>query len=778
MVYGGHHISWSRTFLPLSFRRTIKTLRVPCLICLLLCTATVLTLSGQERPKIGLVLSGGGAKGIAHIGVLKAMEEAGLTPDYITGTSMGSIVGGLYAAGYTADELRELVSTADWSSIITNKIPFNKVTFEEKDYYDRYLLEFYFQNRQFILPKGVIEGQAMIDLFSHLTRHVHHINQFDELPIPYACIATDIVTGEKVVLDHGSLAMSMRASMAIPSVFTPVRIDDKLLVDGGLVHNLPVDEALDMGADIIIGVFVGGGLESEENLNSAISILTQSAFITSAIDAEEQSKKCDILIYPDIDAIGAGSFAMAPEILTRGDQAGQEYYGVFKELADSLNQFGPAETITRIPLHDQYAFDTVVVKGNKIFEEDFIIGKLDLHKETPTSIQFLEEQLSLIYGTQHFERISYEILGEEQHRELWIDIVEKPRTQFRFSYHYDSENKGGILGNITLRNRILNRSRLIFEADLSANPQLYLNYFKYLGRRQDVAFQGSFRYRDSDLSLFDSLGRETSVFNSFVTSASLGFQTTSFQNMAFGLDLKWTQVNLKPSITTGEYFDITRIQSKGTSLELYYRLNTTNTRYFPTRGTVFEARASTSINLDGTITIRDSFDVTPGDLEDIFQSKIQSFDVTYTPYIPLGHDWTVTGKVRLALSNLNAGQFNLTEYDHIGGFIPAGLNTHEYYGSNSKEFALSNYFYGRLGIQYQWHTNIYLNAAVNVLSSSAFVSWLNPSVELGQLGDRDTRWGSALSVGYRSPVGPVMVALAKDHNRSGLKATFVVGFYF
>ena len=217
---------------------------LPRKIYILLITALFLATAGtaqNRRPKIGLVLSGGGAKGVAHIGILKAMEEAGLTPDYITGTSMGSIMGGLYSIGYTADELKDIALNIDWDRILTNKVPLDKVTFEEKAYYGRYLLDFYMKGKELQLPTGVIEGQALLELFSKITRPVHEISDFNQFPIPFACVAANIVTGEPVVLNKGSLALSMRASMAIPTVFTPVKIDGKLLVDGGLVRNMPVD---------------------------------------------------------------------------------------------------------------------------------------------------------------------------------------------------------------------------------------------------------------------------------------------------------------------------------------------------------------------------------------------------------------------------------------------------------------------------------------------------------------------------------------------------------
>lgn len=421
----------------------------------------------QKRPKIGLVLSGGGAKGIAHIGILKAMEEAGLTPDYITGTSMGSIVGGLYSIGYSADELEKIVSEVNWDLILTNKIPLDKVTFEEKQFYGRYLIDLYLKNKQLQFPSGVIEGQALADLFTKLTRPVHNISDFNQFPIPFACVAANIETGEPVVLNHGSLAMSMRASMAIPTIFTPVKIDGKLLVDGGLVRNMPVQQVLDMGADIVIGVYVGSDLQPEENLKSLISILTQSAFITSAFDNREQLAKCDILIEPDLTGFSTASFHSTAGIYERGIAAGEKYSAVFKHLADSLKQFGPLHKVKKPVIKESYVFEDIEIEGNKLVSSDFIIGKLRFEKNKEITIDELEKKLNFLYGSRYFEKVQYQILPDNGKYKLRLVVAERPQVHFRLSYIYDTENKGGIIGNVTLRNLLLKNSRMIFEAKMS-----------------------------------------------------------------------------------------------------------------------------------------------------------------------------------------------------------------------------------------------------------------------------------------------------------------------
>lgn len=755
-----------------------KSFFKPLLFYIILILLPSLVVGQQKRPKIGLVLSGGGAKGIAHIGVLKAMEEAGLTPDYITGTSMGSIIGALYAAGYSADELREIVLSADWDLLLSNKTPFDKVAFEEKDYYGRYLIDFYMHDGKLLLPKGIIEGQALTELFSEITRPVHHISDFSQLPIPFACVATNIVTGKPAVLKHGSLANAMRASMAIPSIFTPVKIDDQLLVDGGLVRNMPVDEALDMGADIIIGVFVSTDLDPEEKLTSAFSILSQSAFIASAFDTREQLKKCDLLIEPNLKDFSTGSFKEAADILVQGDQAGEKYKDRFKKLADSLRAIEPLHQINKPLQVESYSFSAINVIGNKAIPEEYILGKMRIKANEPISVTKLTNKLTLVYGTQYFEKMWYEILGDSTNSTLNIHVIERPKVQFRFSYHYDTENKGGIVANMTLRNFLLPGSRMILEADLATNPKVLLDYFKYIGKRQDLAFGTRGIYISEELPLYNPDGNKEGTFTNTYYSYAAKLQTTIFRNSAYGIEAYFEEGILKPKVISEDFRFINKMRFGSTSLDAFYLYNSYDSRYFPKKGIEANAIGTLSLFDYSEYTVFDTLVYSSNELfGEADLNNNYNIELLFAPIIPVSPKLSILTRFKTRYSS-NKNTYNLIEYDYIGGFVPSLVNSMEYMGVGPKEYQLSSYIFGRIGLQFEILNNLFLQGHLSYIDSEYPSRWLNPSRTPDKLINYYRRYSYALTLGYNSIIGPIQLGIAKDNYRKDYHASLIIGFFY
>ena len=264
-----------------------------------------------KRPKIGLVLSGGGAKGFAHIGVLKVLEQTGIKIDYIGGTSMGAVVGGLYASGYNAAQIDSIVKVTNFDNLLIDYIPRSSKSFYEKRNDELYALVLPFNNFKIGVPQSLSKGVFNYNLYNKLTLHVRHIRDFNQFPTPFFCMATDIEKGQQVFLDKGVLAQALLASSALPSVFSPVILNGNLLVDGGVTNNYPIEEMRKLGADIIIGVDVQNGLRDRTQLNDATKILFQITNLDMIERMKLHSKRTDIYIKPDIKDYGAVSFEKA-----------------------------------------------------------------------------------------------------------------------------------------------------------------------------------------------------------------------------------------------------------------------------------------------------------------------------------------------------------------------------------------------------------------------------------------------------------------------------------
>jgi len=365
------------------------------------------TIQTTQRPKIGLVLSGGAAKGFAHIGVIKYLHEIGIHADYITGTSMGSIVGGLHAMGYNAKKMGQVAGSQDWSSLLSGYIPLKDVAPLEKQFHQKFPFFISYENGDMTLPKGVINSQKLDLLLSAMFSPAYHINDFDELNIPFRCVAVDIENGDIKVFKEGSLSRSIRASMAIPMVFTPEEIDNHLYVDGGLIRNFPVQEVIDMGADIIIGVFVGAELESKDQLKSMFDIFSQSTFMMSSLDSKAQAKLVDIYITPDVKDVPSFGFDQHRHIIEQGYQAAKANHSALKELADVLSEYEEPKRLKHLPIPEYLSMRKLELPETEKPFDDLALFKFGKYRRGGLSLDRLDEGITRIAGTNLYDKVSY-----------------------------------------------------------------------------------------------------------------------------------------------------------------------------------------------------------------------------------------------------------------------------------------------------------------------------------------------------------------------------------
>ena len=292
-----------------------------------------------QRKKVGVVLSGGGAKGVAHIGVLKVLEEAGIPIDYIAGTSMGAIVGGLYAVGYSAKSLDSMVRVQNWPFLLSDRVYRYNLPFSEKETNEKYLLSVPLTHGKGLsVPAGFVSGQNIYNLFSELTIGYHDSIPFRDLPIPFSCVAANMIDGKEVVMDSGILPLAMRASMAIPGAFAPVIIDSMILVDGGISNNFPVDVAKNMGAEITIGVDLSTGLKDAEGLNSIIGVVDQLTSFMGMQNYEKNRKAVDLYMNPGLKGYTAASFTSEAidSMIARGERVARANWDNIMKLKQQI----------------------------------------------------------------------------------------------------------------------------------------------------------------------------------------------------------------------------------------------------------------------------------------------------------------------------------------------------------------------------------------------------------------------------------------------------------
>ncbi len=383
--------------------------------------------AGSSRPKIGLALSGGGVRGFAHVGVLEVLEEMRVPIDYIAGTSMGAIIGGLYASGLSPEQIRAVVLGLDWNDLFNDRPPRRDLWFRRKedDTSDLVKLEMGLKNGRLLLPRGLVAGQKIGYALETLTLNAANVREFNRLPIPFRAVATDLVTGEMVVLERGNLGDAMRASMSVPGAVAPSEIDGRLLVDGGLVRNLPVDVARAMGADVVIAVDASTPLLSREALRSLSDVTLQVTGMLTHQNVEEQIKKADVAIVPDLGMTSVTDYAKSADILELGKAAARAQRDALVSYA--LPEPESKERLARLraPLTGLPHVDAVTVEGAARVDRRIIKRRVKTRAGGPLDLDVLKGDLARIYELGDFERVDYELAEGGGRTRLVIRAREK-----------------------------------------------------------------------------------------------------------------------------------------------------------------------------------------------------------------------------------------------------------------------------------------------------------------------------------------------------------------
>ena len=429
-----------------------------------------------KNPKIGLSLSGGGAKGFAHIGVLKVLDSLGVKVDYISGTSMGAIVGGLYASGYTGKEIEKVVMETDFYTIIANEKNRKETTFFDKSV-DKYILNIPVKDGKFnVLPKAISTGQKNIYLLKELFKNVSSINDFSKLPIPFMCIATNLESGKIEIFEQGDLVSSIMASSAFPSLMDPVKINDSLYIDGAMTINYPSKPLKDKGIDIVIGVDLSQGLANRDNLQSAIDILNQVIDFGIQKETKNQYQYTDVNIHPDLTGITATSYDAKRAILDSGYVEAKKYVETLSLLPKRKDE------LLRVPLNSIYSnvykIDSLILENSNIFGKNYVQGKMNLRVPSLQTYGGINQMIDRLYSTNNYRLINYDIVQKNDQNYLKLNVTEDDTRFFlKFGLHYDEVFKTGLLLNATAKRLLFRNSTVSLDVVVGDKPRYYLNYF-------------------------------------------------------------------------------------------------------------------------------------------------------------------------------------------------------------------------------------------------------------------------------------------------------------
>ena len=551
------------------------------------------------RPKIGLVLSGGGARGMAHIGVLKVLEELRVPVDAIAATSMGAIVGGAYATGLSPAEMERIIGQLDWKDLFTDRPSREFLSNRSKqDERDKYALSLGLKGGELLLPQGAISGQKLDLFLRDLTKRAHRIADFNQLPIPFRAVATDLTSGEMIVFEQGRLETAMRSSMSIPGVIAPAEVDARLLVDGGLVRNLPIDIVRQMGVDLVIAVNLGTPLLERAALNSAIGITVQMIAILTEQNVQASIESLgaqDVLILPELGDITAADFARGAEAIRIGVEAAQAQAEQLRRFSLSVADYAVWRKRFEQVMQPQtpLVIDEIRLEGLSRVNPETLTALMETRRGQVLNETTLEADIARLYGRGDFERINYRVLEEQGRQVLVIDAFEKSwgPNYLRFGLGFNSDFQGNNAFDFfsSYQRTWVNSFGAAWQTDLRlgeerrlssefyqplnpAGPWFVAPYFEIDDRLLDI-FEG-----DQIIAEFD--------FTTLRTGIDLGLDLDA--SGEFRVGVVYNRIRGEPEIGAA---DLPSGRESQTGLRLRYRYDQLDNLNFPSAGSAWAADA-------------------------------------------------------------------------------------------------------------------------------------------------------------------------------------------
>jgi NTE family protein len=711
------------------------------------------------RPKIGLVLSGGGAKGFAHIGVIKVLEKAGVKIDYIGGTSVGSVIGALYASGYNAAQLDSIFRDTNFNNLITDYIPRSSKNFYEKRNDELYAFSLPVNNFKVGIPMSLSKGMFNFNLINKLTKHVREIHDFNKLPIPFLCIATDIETGQQVVLNKGYLAKALLASSAFPSIFAPVELDGKLLVDGGVSNNYPVDEIRKLGADIIIGVDVQDDIKDRNSLNDATKILVQINNLQMIEKMKENKIATDIYIKPEVNQYGIISFDAIEELINKGESAANAQLDKIIKLTNpSVNYKKESLKISKDSLFINY------INMNYLpnYTRSYVLGKLGFNAHSKIAYNELQEGMDNLSATQNFKSISYTIDKNNNQDDLNINLVESPQTTFlKFGLHYDGLFKSALLVNLTQK-KVLTKNGVAF-IDIGLGDNFRYNFEYYI----DNGFHWSFGIKSKYSGFTKNV---TSNFLSNFTTPQIGINSNNidyldFSNQAYvqtvsvqkfllgiGIENKNIKISSETISNTNPVIEDNNFWSVFGSL----KYDSLDNKYFPKRGWAFSTNVHSYLKSSNFSNQFEPFSIAKGEF-----SVVKSFFKTITIECQLD------AGLKFGKGSESVFDFALGGY----GFEPIN-NIKSFYGYDFLSITGNSFFKSTFIFDYEFYKKNHINFSGN------FAQVSNEMFDTTDWISKPEYSGFALGYGLETIVGPAEIKHTWSPELKKGYTVIAIGFCF
>lgn len=731
----------------------------------------------KGRPTVGVVLCGGGAKGAAHIGVLKVLEEANVPIDIIVGTSMGALVGGIYSMGYSADQLDSLISNCDWTYLLSNNSVRRDESFYNKINASKYLISIPFRNLKSnkatksdnptnvpVLPAGFINGQNVLNLLTGLAVGYQDSLVFNKLPIPFACVATNLVTGDAYVMKEGFVPLSMRASMAIPGVFDPVHINGNVLVDGGVVNNFPVNIAKDLGADIVIGIDVQGNLATANELQSINQVLNQIVGLMGNDRYLENVKLTNIYIKPDVSKFTTFSFdkPSIDSLIHNGYVAAKEKYSELLDLSKRLYKDGASEHIYKAPIatsinQDVFDISDIIFRGVKLKDVEWLKKISGLKERRILTGDEINRAISIFMGTRAFSSVSYRLAksSDSDKQDLILDFVMGPSNVFGVGFRFDTEEMASILVHLGINEYNLKGSKYWITGRLSYNPYAIAGYSYTPVKFPKI--ETSYKFSDIDMNIYQNKNNKNYLeFYSHKFETSLG--NRYFRNFNIKAGIRYQIYDYKQAFyTTPDNNAAQDFQLQTRGYLSYFAtalMDNRDAQYFPTHGLKFDVESeffqtnfhkdfrqfgTIKIEIQGSIPLNDRFNLLPA-----FYNRVIIGNSNEAPYLNF-------------LGGTEPGRYLPQQIPFIG------IN-HANYFENSVGVARLD-FRTRIGKKH------YIFAQTN---------YARTSMNLGDIFGRNSKdyWGIGARYSYNSAFGPLSFNIFWSDYNHKVGAYVNLGYYF